>query len=140
MHIELSYDDWEEQFKPIIWNTKDNISYLETYGKEYECVCFMLAFFPNHVWTESCHDYITNGWHFVDRMHYHITEKPFDPNNTYEVLNDSVEQDCNNCGKTSETLTDCEWCNAAVCDDCLLDVGGDNTCPDCEIDALREKV
>ena len=133
--VELTYDEWEDQFKPIVWNKDGYTSGLETYGHEYECVKFMLAFFPNHVWTESCHDFISSGWHFVDRMMYHITEVPFIANVAYEVSLD-IHIDCEECGISADTA--CASCDLPLCGNCVIDVAGEPYCSGCEYDALKE--
>lgn len=81
--IELDYFDWCEQYKPVR-NTIGSIPsfngcMFETYGAEYDAV---RAADPARVWTYIDGDnggtYIVNGWHYVNRIGYFITELPFD--------------------------------------------------------------
>jgi hypothetical protein len=78
----MTYDYWVDNFKPIK-NTiskypDDSLIHFETYGEEVEFVKTK----PNqHVWTEVDGDegcYIVAGFHFVNRIHYYITENPWD--------------------------------------------------------------
>jgi len=118
--ISLTWEEFEEQFKPI----KNSVSIyrdthmFETYGEELE---FVQKQDPKHIWTESQIDYgfvTSEGYHFVNRMGYYITEVPWEDNVSYEVdLNldtcevcdnpfsddawgcseDNMEYTCNNC-------------------------------------------
>lgn len=75
----MTYDHWYDTYEPIK-NTLvgyDQIHF-ETYGAEYEEV---KSANPNNVWTEVDGDegtYIISGLHWVNRIHYYITEKPWD--------------------------------------------------------------
>jgi hypothetical protein len=77
-----TYEAWEQTFKPI----KNKISkypdesliHFETYGEEYD---YVKGIHPNFVWTEVDGDegtYIVAGHHWVNRIHYYITENPWD--------------------------------------------------------------
>jgi hypothetical protein len=74
-----TYEAWDKTFKPIknkITNGED--IHFETYGEEYE---FVKAQDPKTIWTEVDGDsgtYIVAGWHFVNRIHYYITENPWE--------------------------------------------------------------
>jgi len=118
--ISLTWEEFEEQFKPIKNSfTKYSESFMfETYGEELE---FVQKQNPNNIWTESQIDYgfvTSEGYHFVNRMGYYITEVPWEDNVSYEVdLNldtcevcdnpfsddawgcseDNMEYTCNNC-------------------------------------------
>jgi hypothetical protein len=78
----MTYDYWETNFKPIK-NTvskypDDELIHFETYGEEVE---YVKGIHPNFVWTEVDGDggtYILAGYHFVNRIHYYITENPWD--------------------------------------------------------------
>jgi hypothetical protein len=118
--VSLTWEEFEEQFKPIkntISKYPDNFMF-ETYGEELE---FVQKQNPNNIWTESQIDYgfvTSEGYHFVNRMGYYITEVPWEDNTQYEVdlqldtctecLNpfsddawacseDDMEYTCNNC-------------------------------------------
>jgi hypothetical protein len=81
----MTYDYWETNFKPIK-NTiskyaDDDLIHFETYGDEVEFVKAQHAINPKTIWTEVDGDsgtYIVAGWHFVNRIHYYITENPWD--------------------------------------------------------------
>ena len=74
-----TYEAWEQTFKPIKNKiTNGNDIHFETYGEEYE---FVKAQDPKTIWTEVDGDsgtYIVAGWHFVNRIHYYITENPWE--------------------------------------------------------------
>lgn len=73
-----TYSAWEQTFKPIYSNPDNNTMQWETYGDEVEYVIQQ----DNHnVWTEvdgESGTYILNGYHLVNRIHYYITEKPWE--------------------------------------------------------------
>ena len=76
-----TYGAWEQTFKPIK-NTLRNTDFqeitFETYGEEFE---FVQKADNNHIWTEVDGDsgtYIIAGYHFVNRIHYYITENPWE--------------------------------------------------------------
>ena len=74
-----TYQSWVDTFKPIKNSlVKYDQLHFETYGEEYE---FVKAQDPNTIWTEVDGEggtYIVAGWHFVNRIHYYITENPWD--------------------------------------------------------------
>lgn len=74
----MTYDYWETNFKPIKNSfTKHGEIHFETYGEE---VDFVKAQPNENVWTEVDGDsgtYIVAGYHFVNRIHYYITENPW---------------------------------------------------------------
>ena len=74
-----TYDAWVDTFKPIKNSlVKYDQLHFETYGEEYE---FVKAQEPKTIWTEVDGEggtYIVAGWHFVNRIHYYITENPWD--------------------------------------------------------------
>jgi hypothetical protein len=74
-----TYQSWFDTFKPIKNNLTNGADYhFETYGDEYE---FVKAQDPNTIWTEVDGDsgtYIISGWHYVNRIHYYITEEKWD--------------------------------------------------------------
>jgi hypothetical protein len=81
----MTYDYWVDNFKPIK-NTvskypDDSLIHFETYGEEVEFVKQAYEKDPKTIWTEVDGDsgtYIVAGWHFVNRINYYITEKPWD--------------------------------------------------------------
>ena len=78
----MTYDYWHETYKPIK-NTvskypDDSLIHFETYGDEFE---FVQKADNKYIWTEVDGDegtYILSGYHFVNRIHYYITEKPWE--------------------------------------------------------------
>ena len=81
----MTYDYWETNFKPIK-NTvskypDDSLIHFETYGDEVEFVKQAYEKNPNTIWTEVDGDsgtYIVAGYHYVNRIHYYITENAWD--------------------------------------------------------------
>jgi hypothetical protein len=76
--IELSFDEWVKQYKPIYNHIDKNASFqdesdnglmFETYGDEVE---FVKSQSPDKIWTYGDGDdggsYIWNGWHIVNRL------------------------------------------------------------------------
>lgn len=78
---ELDFDLWVETYKPIKNHIDSNSSFdgtmFETYGDEVE---FVRNANPLCIWTYGDGDdsgsYIWNGYHFVNRIGYFITEVP----------------------------------------------------------------
>jgi hypothetical protein len=74
-----TYQSWFDTFKPIKNNITNGSDYhFETYGEEVEFVC---KADNKYVWTEVDGDsgtYIIAGYHYVNRIHYYITESPWD--------------------------------------------------------------
>jgi hypothetical protein len=77
-----TYEAWEQKFKPIKNKVSkypdSNLIHFETYGEEYD---YVKGIHPNFVWTEVDGDsgtYIVAGHHWVNRIHYYITENPWD--------------------------------------------------------------
>ena len=73
---------WDEKYKPIknhITNNGDDK--FETYGEELEYVRTINETDPDRIWTliegDSGDLWITNGYHFVNRLNYFITEVPY---------------------------------------------------------------
>lgn len=75
---EKELDAWEAKYKPVRNQFEDNDKF-ETYGEELE---FVRAQDPRCVWTLVDGDdgnlYIVDGYHFVNRVNYFVTEVPFE--------------------------------------------------------------
>ena len=83
--VKMSYDKWCEKYKPIVNHLDKNASFdngeggimFETYGDEVE---FVKSQPQANIWTYGDGDngktYIWNGWSFVNRIGYFITEIP----------------------------------------------------------------
>ena len=92
--IQLTEDEWFEQFKPIPNHLDENASFndgehgymFETYGDEVE---FVKAQEHNRIWTYSDGDnggtYISDGYHVVNRIGYFVTTVPYDDKQYYQI-------------------------------------------------------
>ena len=132
--IELDFDDWCDEYKPITNHIDTNASFdglmFETYGDEYE---FVKAQNENRIWMYGDGDdggtYIWSGWGFVNRIGYFISDKPFADNVTIQV-------------KVSSYWYYCEGCSAEIEDDGQLinDKFYDfECCPQCAtVEQLKE--
>ncbi len=134
MLLELNYDEWFDKFKPLINTLDDNANYdgcmFETYGAEAEHVSVAPA---NKIWTLVDCDgelFISEGWHFVNRMGYFITEIPFDSKIEYNIYvsydkeYDEEWKPCDMCG-----LHEMDW-NMSPNDNLI--------CNTCEEEMLEE--
>lgn len=75
----MTYDYWQNTYKPIKNSLVkyDQLTF-ETYGEEVE---FVQKADNKYIWTEVDGDsgtYILAGYHFVNRIHYYITENPWE--------------------------------------------------------------
>jgi hypothetical protein len=84
MEIKLSWNDFEQKYKPQLNHIDPNANFngwgYETFGKELEYVQSIVETAPNRVWTILDCDgaaIIGDGYHHVNRMAYVITEIPF---------------------------------------------------------------
>ena len=96
----LSVEEWEHHFKPLVNHLDENASFndgngglmFETYGEEYDYVAAIGHKEPDRIWTyiddEEGNTCIVNGWAFVNRIGYFITEKPYS-----DMLNIFVQLD-----------------------------------------------
>jgi hypothetical protein len=113
--IEMTEDEWFNTYKPIPNNIDTNASFdghmFETYGAEVE---FVKKADPNHIWTYGQGDdgglYIWNGWSFVNRIGYFITELPCPENTTIQIMVGEPDLTCDFCGDIldEEQTHDCE--------------------------------
>ena len=101
LNWEDELDAWDAKYQPmdnhIIKNGDDKF---ETYGEELKFVRSIHFTEPNRVWTliegDSGNLWITNGYHFVNRLNYFVTKKPFEGANDIEVpyyIFDEEEED-----------------------------------------------
>ena len=106
--IEMDMGEWEEAYKPIYNHIDSNASFqdesgqgimFETYGDE---VAFVKSQSPANIWTYGSGDdggtYIWNGWSFVNRLGYFITEVPCPENTTIEIMVGEPDLTCDFCG------------------------------------------
>jgi len=109
---ELTMEEWEATYKPITNHIDSNASFqnedgqgimFETYGAELE---FVKQQNPLCVWTYGDGDdggsYIWNGYHFVNRLGYFVTEVPFPANTTIQVQVSFPWYFCENCDAEME--------------------------------------
>lgn len=92
----MTYDYWVENFDPIVNTIIDDHGedtlHFETYGDEVE---FVKTQDPYNIWTEVDGDsgtYIISGYHFVNRIQYYITNKPWA--DEYTEIPTWVYRDC----------------------------------------------
>ena len=89
------WSKWEEKFKPIKNHFRDQQHQeiiFETYGEEWE---FIKAQDPRHVWTNiqgDMSDLVVAGVAYVNRLHYYVTEVPWENEDDYVLV--SVEEEC----------------------------------------------
>jgi hypothetical protein len=89
------WNEWEKKFKPIknpFGNPNFEEIIFETYGEEWE---FVKKQDPKHVWTNiqgDMSDLIVAGFAYVNRLHYYVTEVPWENEDDYVLL--SVETEC----------------------------------------------
>ena len=100
--IEMTEDEWFETYKPIKNHIDLNASFnghmFETYDEE---VAFVKEQPNENVWMYGDGDdgggYLWNGWGFVNRIGYFVTEVPCPPNVTIQVLISVPCYFCENC-------------------------------------------
>jgi hypothetical protein len=105
--IEMTEDEWFDTYKPIKNHIDVTSSFdghmFETYGDEVE---FVKAQDENRIWMYGDGDdggsYIWNGWHFVNRIGYFITEVPCPADTTIQVKVSSYWYYCEGCGAEIE--------------------------------------
>ena len=79
----MSFEEWQDKYKPIpnFMRTKEDTELFETYGEEVAFARGVAMFSESHVWTLIEGDtglWITNGYHYVNRLNYFITKEPFE--------------------------------------------------------------
>jgi hypothetical protein len=110
-----TYSAWVDTFKPIK-NTvskypDDSLIHFETYGDEYDAVKKAHEINPKIVWTEVDGDegsYIVAGWHFVNRIHYYITENPWE--DEWTEVPTWMERQCDCIADAEEEDVYCDEC------------------------------
>lgn len=117
----------EDQFYEIDFiqnHLDDNASWdgtmFETYGAEAE---FVKSQEPNKIWTLIDVDYgmsVVAGWHFVNRIGYFISDKPWTDENTHFYMPSEFE--CIKCNvEMVEEDNRCIDCDDEVCYDCCTE-------------------
>jgi hypothetical protein len=105
--IEMDFDEWVAEYKPITNHIDTNASFdgtmFETYGDEVE---FVKAQDENRIWMYGDGDnggsYIWSGWGFVNRIGYFITDKPVPHNVDIQVKVSDYWFYCEGCGAEFE--------------------------------------
>jgi hypothetical protein len=121
--IQLTMEEWEATYKPIYNHIDKNASFqdesgngimFETYGDEVE---FVKAQPPANIWLYGEGDdggtYIWNGWGFVNRLGYFLTEVPCPNDLDIQVQVGEPDLTCDFCGDTIDEQDnhDCEGLN-----------------------------
>jgi hypothetical protein len=94
----MTFDEWHDHYKPIKnWLRKDDdVEMFETYDVEVGVVLGVNRFDQRKVWTLVDGDegmWIINGFHYVNRFGYFITEVPYEGAEEYfEVLYDTYDE------------------------------------------------
>lgn len=102
--VEMTWEEFEKHFKPIhnfLTEDEDNKMF-ETYGAEVE---FVKSESPDRIWTYTQVEMgsaIYNGWHFVNRLGYFVTEIPAEEGVDYQI--DFQPEVCDQCRRPFE-----EW-------------------------------
>lgn len=90
------WNEFESKYKPIknhFSKDPDEVMF-ETYGEELE---FVKAQDPRYIWTYlqgDMSDLVVAGYHFVNRIGYHISEVPWENEDDYVLLSVQVECEC----------------------------------------------
>jgi hypothetical protein len=87
--VKLTFEEWEARFRPIKNYITENSPYdgfmFETYGNDFAiAVDSARTLKPAHVWTLFDSGIIGDGYHYIDRAGYFITEVPAD-GHCYEI-------------------------------------------------------
>lgn len=106
-YIEMTMEEWEATYKPIKNHLDSNASFqdesgegimFETYGDEIE---FVKSHDPKYIWTYTHGDensgWINNGWGFVNRLGYFITEVPCPEDTEIVICVQEPNYLCPNC-------------------------------------------
>jgi hypothetical protein len=124
--IEMDFDEWCDVYKPIQNHIDTNASFdgamFETYGYE---VNFVKEQDGSHIWTYGDGDdggsYVWNGWSFVNRIGYFITEVPCPADTTIQIKVSSYWYYCEGCGAEIEDdgqLINEKFYDFACCPNC----------------------
>ena len=103
--VSMTWSEFVDFFKPIknhFSNDPDNLMF-ETYGEELE---FVNKANPHNIWTYLDTDggsVTVEGFHYVNRIGYYITEVPWIDATSYEIDLEMYPECCADCGE-AETL------------------------------------
>lgn len=120
----MTYDYWVETYKPIKNNLVkyDSLTF-ETYGEEAE---FVQKADNKYIWTEVDGDngtYIVAGYHWVNRIHYYITENAWD--DEYTEIPTWVYRQCD-CTDDEQYEEEGYNPNCGECDEGMIDIDCDS--------------
>ena len=97
--VKLTEDQFWEQFKPIKNHLVATSCYdghmFETYGQEHEFIKEQLKVNPLTVWTlldSENSSFISEGWHYVNRLGYFVTEVPAEAGLQYLIEDDGAAE------------------------------------------------
>jgi hypothetical protein len=122
--IDLTYDEWVEQYKPICDFDGSPIAY-ETYGEDIDII---RKFDPEFIWTwidGGDYSVISNGISYVNRMNYYICTVPYDLDVTIQV--DIYEMTL--CDMDEHVWVDhkrYDGTTVIICSECEMDKEDDN--------------
>jgi len=110
--LTMTYEEWAEVFRPLDNHFEGNGQQVfETYGEQLEFVRGLID--EHRVWTLSDGDdggtYISDGYSFVNRIGYLVTEKPYDPDVRYSVL-DTEPSECDHDWTSDYVVITCALC------------------------------
>jgi hypothetical protein len=105
--IELTMEEWEATYKHVTNHIDTNASFdgamFETYGDEVE---FVKSQSPDKIWMFGDGDdgglYIWNGWGFVNRLGYFVTEVPCPPDTHIQIQVAEPDLTCDDCNEIIE--------------------------------------
>lgn len=126
-----TYSSWVDTFQPMANAIRNNeeLPY-ETVGEELEYIRLQD---PKFIWTEVDGDsgtYIVAGYHYVNRIQYYITNRPWE--DEYTEVPTWVYRECDCVDEEGESKPDCPECIDGMIDiDCdtveaLKDIYGED--------------
>jgi hypothetical protein len=91
----MTFEEWCDEFKPIVnpFSSDPTCTMFETYGEECK---FVRQSSPSHIWTEVDAEgrftTVIEGFHYVNRLGYYVTEKPWEQGTTYDIRDPELEK------------------------------------------------